>query len=108
MPVLYMGAAADCTYVKHYQSADNARRQIINDWNSVSSVYSSTFNVAIGLINITLMDSTCPTTPVSSTNWNQACSTSYPISGRLSDFSVWRGKLGDDGAGLWHLMTDCA
>jgi hypothetical protein len=108
MVVLYMGAAADCTYVKYYQSTDNARMQIINDWNSVSSVYSSSFNVALGLINITLMDSTCPTTPAASTNWNQACSTGYSISSRLSDFSRWRGNIGADGAGLWHLMTNCA
>ncbi|KAI7899377.1 Metallo-peptidase family M12B Reprolysin-like-domain-containing protein [Cokeromyces recurvatus] len=106
--VLYMGVAADCTYVKFYQSADNARMQIINDWNSVSSVYGNTFNVNIGLINITLMDTTCPSTPVSSVNWNQACSTRYSISSRLSDFSKWRGSIGDDGAGLWHLMTNCA
>lgn len=106
--VLYMGAAADCTYVKYYQSADNARMQIINDWNSVSSVYSNTFNVGLGLINITIMDSNCPTTPNTATNWNQACSTAYSISTRLSDFSQWRGRIGDDGAGLWHLMTNCA
>ncbi|KAI9485216.1 MAG: Metallo-peptidase family M12B Reprolysin-like-domain-containing protein [Benjaminiella poitrasii] len=106
--VLYMGAAADCTYVKFYQSADNARMQIINDWNSVSSVYGSSFNVNIGLVNITLMDATCPSSPSSSVNWNQACSTGYSISSRLSDFSRWRGTLGDDGAGLWHLMTNCA
>ncbi|KAI8079512.1 Metallo-peptidase family M12-domain-containing protein [Gilbertella persicaria] len=106
--ILYMGAAADCTYVKYYQNADKARMQIINDWNSVSNVYGSTFNVNIGLINITIMDSTCPSTPVSSVNWNQACSTGYSISSRLSDFSRWRGNIGDDGAGLWHLMTNCA
>ncbi|KAI8379013.1 Metallo-peptidase family M12-domain-containing protein [Blakeslea trispora] len=106
--ILYMGVAADCTYVKYYQNADNARMQIINDWNSVSSVYDSAFNVAIGLINITIMDSTCPSTPASSTGWNQACSTSYSISTRLSDFSRWRGNIGNDGAGLWHLMTNCA
>lgn len=103
-----MGAAADCTYVKRYQSADNARAQIINDWNSVSTVYSSTFNVAIGLINITIMDSACPSSPSASTRWNQECSASYPISSRLSDFSSWRGSIGDDGAGLWHLVTNCA
>lgn len=103
-----MGVAADCTYVKYYQNSDNARTQIINDWNSVSSVYTSTFNVGLGLINITLMDAMCPPAPVASTNWNQACSTSYSISSRLSDFSRWRGNIGNDGAGLWHLMTDCA
>ncbi|KAI7895890.1 Metallo-peptidase family M12B Reprolysin-like-domain-containing protein [Mucor mucedo] len=106
--ILYMGAAADCTYVKHYQSTDNARMQIINNWNSVSSVYSSSFNVALGLINITIMDSACPTTPSTATAWNQQCSTAYSITSRLSDFSKWRGSIGDDGAGLWHLMTNCA
>ncbi|KAI9281049.1 Metallo-peptidase family M12B Reprolysin-like-domain-containing protein, partial [Sporodiniella umbellata] len=106
--VLYMGVAADCTYTKFYKSTDAARMQIINDWNSVSSVYSSSFNIGIGLINITIMDSGCPATVSSSTAWNQPCSTSYSISQRLSDFSRWRGSIGDDGAGLWHLMTNCA
>ncbi|KAG1057461.1 hypothetical protein G6F43_000711 [Rhizopus delemar] len=106
--MLYMGVAADCTYTKFYKSTDATRMQIINDWNSVSSVYSSSFNIGIGLINITIMDSTCPSTVSTSTAWNQVCSTSYSISQRLSDFSKWRGSIGDDGAGLWHLMTTCA
>ena len=103
-----MGAAADCTYVKAYETANQARIQIINDWNSVSGLYTSSFNVGIGLINITVMDATCPSSPVSGQAWNQECSTSYSISSRLSDFSQWRGRIGDDGAGLWHLMTNCA
>ncbi|KAI8575236.1 hypothetical protein K450DRAFT_262730 [Umbelopsis ramanniana AG] len=36
------------------------------------------------------------------------CNTNYPINMRLSDFSQWRGSKGDDGAGLWHLLTQCA
>ncbi|KAI9269842.1 Metallo-peptidase family M12-domain-containing protein [Sporodiniella umbellata] len=105
--MLYMGVAADCTYTKFYKTTDGARMQIINNWNSVSSVYASSFNVGIGLINITIMDSSCPTT-TTTPSWNQVCSTSYSISQRLSDFSKWRGAIGDDGAGLWHLMTTCA
>jgi hypothetical protein len=81
--------------------------QIINDWNQASAVYERSFNISLGLINITVMDLTCPTTPASNTAWNQACSSSYTISDRLSDFSQWRGTLGNDGAGLWHLMTQC-
>ncbi|CDH56326.1 zinc metalloprotease [Lichtheimia corymbifera JMRC:FSU:9682] len=104
----YMGAAADCTYTKFYQSADNARKQIINDWNTASAVYERTFNIQLGLINITIMDENCPSTPQSNASWNQGCSSSYTISSRLSDFSQWRATLGDDGAGLWHLMTACA
>jgi hypothetical protein len=53
------------------------------------------------------MDATCPTTPAKNTAWNTACSSTYTISDRLSDFSEWRGSLGNDGAGLWHLMTQC-
>lgn len=54
------------------------------------------------------MDENCPSTPQSNASWNQGCSSSYTISSRLSDFSQWRATLGDDGAGLWHLMTACA
>ncbi|KAI9314605.1 Metallo-peptidase family M12-domain-containing protein [Dichotomocladium elegans] len=104
----YMGAAADCTYTKYYQTANNARSQIINDWNTASAVYESTFNVQLGLINITIMDAVCPSTPSANARWNQGCSTAYDISSRLSDFSQWRASIGNDGAGLWHLMTSCA
>ncbi|KAM3586924.1 hypothetical protein VKS41_001973 [Umbelopsis sp. WA50703] len=103
----YMGAAADCTYSSHYQSSSAVRSQIINDWNQASAVYERTFNISLGLINITVMDLNCPSTPSSAVAWNRDCSTSYPISNRLSDFSKWRGSLGNDGAGLWHLMTQC-
>jgi hypothetical protein len=100
-------SAADCTYASYYKSTSAVRTQIINDWNQASAVYERSFNVSLGLINITVMDTTCPTTPASSTAWNRACSSTYAISDRLSDFSQWRGSLGNDGAGLWHLMTQC-
>lgn len=29
------------------------------------------------------------------------------LNDRLSLFSAWRGTLGDDGTGLWHLMSGC-
>ncbi|GAA5800282.1 hypothetical protein HPULCUR_005708 [Helicostylum pulchrum] len=103
----YMGAAADCTYVQYYKSRDAARVQIINDFNMASAVFEDTFNVALGLINITIMDPTCPTNINPSTAWNRACNANYSLSDRLSDFSLWRSHMKDDGAGLWHLMTNC-
>ncbi|KAI9279447.1 Metallo-peptidase family M12-domain-containing protein [Umbelopsis sp. AD052] len=103
----YMGAAADCTYAAYYKSTSAVRTQIISDWNQASAVYERSFNVSLGLINITVMDTACPTTPAKNTAWNAACSSAYTISDRLSDFSEWRGSLGNDGAGLWHLMTQC-
>ncbi|CAO3591310.1 unnamed protein product [Absidia cylindrospora] len=103
----YMGAAADCTYTKYYQDDVKTRMQIINDWNSASALYEKQLNIGLGLINITIMNSTCPTTIDRNNPWNRGCSDNYVMSTRLSDFSRWRGNIGKDGAGLWHLMTNC-
>ncbi|KAG2207169.1 hypothetical protein INT47_012222 [Mucor saturninus] len=103
----FMGAVADCTYVQYYKSRDAARIQIINDFNMASAVFEETFNVALGLINITIMDPTCPTNINTKRAWNRACDANYSLSDRLSDFSLWRSTMSKDGAGLWHLMTNC-
>ncbi|KAG2175963.1 hypothetical protein INT44_000441, partial [Umbelopsis vinacea] len=101
-------SAADCTYTKFYNSIPNAMYQIFNDWNAASAVYESTFNVSLGLIEVKIMSSPCPTTTPTNETWNRPCNPNYPINMRLSDFSQWRGTKGDDGAGLWHLLTQCA
>ncbi len=49
----------------------------------------------------------CPSTADPSTPWNIGCSDSTTLNDRLSLFSAWRGQKGDDGAGLWHLMSGC-
>ncbi|KAJ1878550.1 hypothetical protein LPJ57_003346, partial [Coemansia sp. RSA 486] len=105
--VLYMGAAADCTYVTKYQSQDGARMQILSNWNQASAVYERQLNVALGLIALQIEDLSCPTNIASNKAWNRGCSESYAIDKRLSDFSSWRAEQGDDGCGLWHLMTNC-
>ncbi|KAG0267158.1 hypothetical protein BG011_008449 [Mortierella polycephala] len=107
--VTYMGVAADCTYVRSYKGVANARQQIFADFNAVSGIYESTFNVALGVIALNIVPENCPTTPVKGEEWNQECSTGYSIDQRLSDFSFWRGQpaRSNDGAGLWHLMTKC-
>ena len=46
--VLYMGVALDCNFVQTYGSADAARTQVLNDWNQISALYKSTFNVSLG------------------------------------------------------------
>ncbi|KAG0178510.1 hypothetical protein DFQ29_003385 [Apophysomyces sp. BC1021] len=99
---------ADCTYTRYYETPEKARIQIITDWNLASAVYERSFNVVLGLINITIMDEACPSTPATNLAWNQGCSDSYPIGDRLSDFSRWRATVSEDGASLWHLMTSCA
>jgi hypothetical protein len=100
--------AADCTYTKYYQSKRQAQLQIISDWNSVSALYERQFNIQLGLVNITVMDESCPTTPTSDHAWNRGCSDEYTLDDRLSDFSRWRGTMKDDGVALWHLLSNCA
>jgi len=36
---IYMGVAADCTYVSTYNGQENATSQILNNWNSASALY---------------------------------------------------------------------
>ncbi|OAD03386.1 hypothetical protein MUCCIDRAFT_143452, partial [Mucor lusitanicus CBS 277.49] len=103
-----LNSAADCTYVQHYKSVDNARTQIINNFNMASAVFEETFNISLGLINITIMDRTCPQQIDPQVAWNRACDANYSLGNRLSDFSLWRSNMKNDGAGLWHLMTNCA
>jgi hypothetical protein len=72
-----------------------------------SAVFEETFNVALGLINITVMDPNCDTKIDQKRPWNRACDATYALGDRLSDFSLWRSSMSNDGAGLWHLMTNC-
>ncbi|KAJ2011274.1 hypothetical protein IWW57_006674, partial [Coemansia sp. S610] len=61
--ILYMGAAADCSYVTSYQSQDKARTQMLSDWNQASAVYERQLNVALGLIELQIEDLVCPAAP---------------------------------------------
>jgi len=104
--VLYMGVAADCVYTQKYGSHSNATSQILNDWNAASSLYKSTFNVSLGIIELQIQDEVCPNPVNTSFPWNVDCSNST-LNDRLSLFSQWRGAKGSDGVGLWHLMSGC-
>lgn len=81
---------------------------ILNDWNTASALYRRTFNVSLGIVELAVMDATCPTQADSANPWNVGC-TALSLNDRLSVFSAWRGsaKRGDQ-AGLWHLMSGCA
>ena len=87
--------------VRKYGSPDAAITQIIQNWNSASKIYEDAFNIALGIISIKIY-TLCNDPP-----WNQDCRRDYGLQKRLSDFSKWRGTLGSDNAGLWHLMSDC-
>ncbi|KAI8815439.1 Metallo-peptidase family M12B Reprolysin-like-domain-containing protein [Cladochytrium replicatum] len=104
--ILYMAAAADCTYYASQGSSETRVLQsLLSDWNSASLVYQQTFNIALRLINVTIMKTCTPNDP--NLRWNSECKTSYTINNRLSDFSKWRGTQSAD-AGLWHLLTTCS
>ncbi|GAA5832789.1 hypothetical protein JCM11251_005765 [Rhodosporidiobolus azoricus] len=118
--VVFVGMAADCTYVSAYGSTEAARTQILTDMNSVSALYQQSFNVSLGIVELAVMNSTCPTTSSQidpSNPWNLPCPGSggsqnstigIDLNSRLSVFSQWRGDKGaGDGAGLWHLLTAC-
>ena len=87
-------------YIQAYGSAEAARNQIINNWNIVSAIYEDFFNIFLGLIDIRLQEA------CGGLGFNRACSDTYTITNRLSDFSKWRGTQPLD-AGLWHLMSSC-
>ncbi|PLW12279.1 hypothetical protein PCASD_19415 [Puccinia coronata f. sp. avenae] len=110
--VVYMGIAADCTYITKYGSQAAARMAIINNLNTVSSVYERSFNISLAIIELKMQDAACPPHPSPDVPWNIGCAQSSPdglsLDARLSAFSKWRSqKGGSDGAGLWHLMTAC-
>ncbi|KAK9718179.1 hypothetical protein K7432_005694 [Basidiobolus ranarum] len=106
--VMYMGVAADCTYVKNYKGVEAATKSILSNWNIASGVYEKTFNIALGVAKLEMRSEICPTTLDNSVAWNRECSDSYDINARLNDFTRWRGTLGDDNNGLWHLVTRCS
>jgi hypothetical protein len=106
--VVYMGFALDCNYVQGRDSAQEAREHILEVMNQVSDLYRRTFNVSLGIIELEVEDATCPTSTPSDKTWNVGCGSNLSLDERLSRFSQWRGNKGDDGAGLWHLMSACA
>lgn len=97
--VLYMGVVADCSYISLKGGVSQATADIISNWNIVSGIFAATFNIYLGIIEIQTMPS------CGGTAFNVACSDSYPITSRLSDFSNWRGANKDSSAGLWSLVV---
>ncbi|POW08207.1 hypothetical protein PSTT_07708 [Puccinia striiformis] len=114
--VVYVGIAADCTYISKYGSQNAARMAILNNLNTVSNLYERSFNISLAVVEMKMQDMTCPAHPTTDLPWNIACPDSSPdgltLDGRLSAFSKWRGqKGGSDGAGLWHFfgaIHDCS
>lgn len=104
--VALVGVATDCGYTAEFNSTESARQNVITQMNTASNLYERTFNISLGLQNLTISDSSCPGTPASTTPWNQACSDSVDIQDRLNLFSAWRGTLQDDNS-HWTLLSTC-
>jgi hypothetical protein len=105
--VVYAGVMLDCTYTAKFGSTGAARTNVLNKWNMVTNLYKNTFKISLGIIELQVRDTTCPTAPSDNESWNVDCESQMTLEARLNSFSRWRGNKGDDGAGLWHLLTDC-
>jgi hypothetical protein len=104
--VALVGVATDCTYTGSFNSSESARENVIQQMNSASAVWENTFNISLGLANLTISDATCPGTPSQNTAWNQGCSDSVDIQDRLNLFSTWRGQQKDSNS-HWTLLSTC-
>lgn len=104
--IALVGIATDCTYTRDFDSPALARSNIIQQVNSASQIYESTFNISLQIQNITISDANCPTTSSTSQPWNIDCATDVTLSDRLDLFSRWRGRISDNNA-FWTLLSTC-
>lgn len=103
--VALIGIATDCSYTASFDSDEDVRQNVINIVNTASDLYERTFNISIGLRNLTISEKECPSTAPEAAPWNIPCD-SGNITSRLDLFSSWRGSRGDDNA-YWTLMSNC-
>lgn len=105
--VALVGIATDCTYWDGFDNEEDLRSNVISMVNQASEVYESTFEISLGIQNLTISDQGCPGTASDSAPWNVDCSDDVTINDRLDLFSAWRGQFDDTNA-YWSLLTTCA
>ncbi|KAK5632526.1 hypothetical protein RRF57_008240 [Xylaria bambusicola] len=105
--VALIGIATDCTYTAQFEAKANVTQNVISMVNMASAVYEATFNISLGIRNLTISEKECPGTPPENSQWNQDCSPSVTINDRLDLFSKWRGQF-QDGNAYWTLLSTCA
>ncbi|PSR90549.1 Metallo-peptidase family M12-domain-containing protein [Coniella lustricola] len=105
--VALIGIATDCTYTADFANDTAVRINIISQVNTASQLYESTFNISLGLQNLTISPSNCPSTASTEAPWNIGCSDSVTITDRLNLFSQWRGQNIDNNA-YWTLLSTCS
>ncbi|KAI8807154.1 Metallo-peptidase family M12-domain-containing protein [Cladochytrium replicatum] len=100
--VVYVSVVADCNFMNMMKSdVAAARNRTLAVWTTISSLYESSFNITLGLANLTLLTQ-CDS--AGARPFNVPCSSQYSILNRLSDFSKWRGDQVDNSA-LYHLIS---
>ena len=104
--VALVGVATDCSYTSAFSDQSALRQNVITQINSASDLYQSTFNVTLGLKNLTISNSECPSTAAAATQWNVGCVSNTTITDRLNMFSQWRGNHPDSNA-YWSLFSTC-
>lgn len=104
--VALVGIATDCTYTAQFNSNNDVRANIIQQVNSASALFESSFNITLGIQNLTISEKDCPGTPSQNAQWNVACGDSVTITDRLNLFSSWRGQFNDTNA-YWTLLSTC-
>ena len=105
--VALIGVVTDCTYTGTFNSTQSAHANVITQVNSASNIYEKTFNITLGLQNLTTIEASCPTTPPPATAWNLGCGGNTTITDRLNLFSDWRGNQVADSNAYWTLLTNC-
>ena len=103
--IAHIGVATDCSYTASFDSAEAAHRSIVNVINTASVVFENSFNISLGLRNLTISDASCPNNPSDTTAWNSPCSHG-DLNWRLRQFSSWRSTI-DDSNAYWTLLTGC-
>ncbi|KFY30966.1 hypothetical protein V493_01493, partial [Pseudogymnoascus sp. VKM F-4281 (FW-2241)] len=104
--VALVGIATDCTYTGFFNSTSAVRANIIGQMNSASVLYEDSFNISLGIQNLTITDASCPGVAQVNTPWNRDCNSELQIQDRLNLFSAWRGARPDTNA-YWTLLTTC-
>lgn len=105
--VALIGIATDCTYTADFANDTAVRTNIISQVNTASALYENTFNISLGIQNLTISPSNCPSTASTEAPWNIGCSDSVSITDRLNLFSQWRGQHNDTNA-YWTLLSTCS
>lgn len=103
--VALIGIATDCTYTADFANDTAVRTNIINQVNTASQLYESTFNISLGIQNLTISPRDCPAETSAEAPWNVGCDTGN-IEDRLNAFSLWRGQHNDTNA-YWTLLSTC-